>query len=323
VQMETRAQGPQIDLGPLKKAVTDTMESMKEEQSDDDQKMTICKKTLEETARELNSLSSSKASLESKLGTLKNQVALVQEEMKSVKDETQVIEASMVEAKAQRKQETEEFTKTQSELSLSGDLLNRAKAVLEKAFTKKASLLQSSSGNSGSAFEDSLASFISAAPEAPPELAAPSSQAAGGAGVIGMLSTLGAEIKAEQAGGKKEEADSQADFDETMADMQTSLKAMNKDVVGKEAEASRIMETLQDYKGNLGEVVDEEAAAQSKEHALHADCDFLVQNYEERKKARTLEIESVGSAFSILNGADFGGGFLQSQVRKHGDERYE
>merc|ERR1719240_1215679 len=92
---------------------------------------------------------------------------------------------------------------------------------------------------------------------------------------------------------KKEEEDAQADFEEAVADMQKTSQAKKKDVLGKEAEASRIGETLLDLKENLSEVSDEKSAAQSKEHALHADCDFLVQNYEERKKARANEIEAV------------------------------
>merc|ERR1719456_382104 len=137
-----------------------------------------------------------------------------------------------------------------------------------------------------------------------------------------MLDTISADVKAEQAATKKEEADAQADFEEVVENMQTTMNAKKKDVIGKEAETSRITETIQDLKENLAEVSDEKSAAQSKEHALHADCDFLVQNYEERKKARTKEIESVTKALSILSGADFGSSaaaFVQvaSEVRRH------
>merc|ERR1719387_2403859 len=165
---------------------------------------------------------------------------------------------------------------------MSLDMLEKAKGVLEKAFTKKASLIQTGAASS---FEDSLTSFFRAAPGPPPETATFSSQGAAGAGVIGMLNTVAADIKAEQATSKKEEADAQADFEESLADMQKSLETKKTDVTGKEAEASRIAETLQDLKENMSEVADEKAAAESKEHALHADCDFLVQNYDERKKA--------------------------------------
>merc|ERR1719387_830054 len=106
------------------------------------------------------------------------------------------------------------------------------------------------------------------------------------------------------------------DFDEVSADAKASRAAKAKDVVGKEAETARLKETESDLKAEQGQASDELAAVKSKEHALHAECDFLLNNYEERKKARGAEIESVNSAFSILSGADFGAepaGFLQIQ----------
>jgi len=298
VRMETSQ--PQIDLGPLKKSVEDVIASMKEGQADDDAKLQVCKSSLAETAKEISGLSEEDASMTSKLATLKDQVAVVQEEMKAGKVSITEIDGNMVEAATQRTKENKEFTQVSSELTMSLDLLMKARAVLERTFAKKESFVQV---RAASSFADSLSTFLQDAPEAAPELAAPSSQGAAGAGVIGMLNTIAADIKAEQAATKKEEADAQADFEEASSNMQAVLKATKKDVVGKEAEASRIAETLQDLKTNMAEVSDEKDAAQSKEHALHADCDFLVQNYEERKKARTDEIESVGRALAILSGA--------------------
>merc|ERR1712085_20853 len=39
--------------------------------------------------------------------------------------------------------------------------------------------------------------------------------------------------------------------------------------------------------------------------SLHADCDWLVKYYEVRKEARADEIESLGKAKAVLNGADY------------------
>ena len=39
---------------------------------------------------------------------------------------------------------------------------------------------------------------------------------------------------------------------------------------------------------------------------LHADCDFIVENYDLRKAARENEIEGLANAKSVLSGADFG-----------------
>ena len=38
---------------------------------------------------------------------------------------------------------------------------------------------------------------------------------------------------------------------------------------------------------------------------LHADCDFLLENYDLRKEARANEIDALGKAKAVLNGADY------------------
>jgi len=38
---------------------------------------------------------------------------------------------------------------------------------------------------------------------------------------------------------------------------------------------------------------------------LHADCDFLIKYYDMRKEARTGEIDAMGKAKDVLNGADY------------------
>merc|ERR1719335_110117 len=38
---------------------------------------------------------------------------------------------------------------------------------------------------------------------------------------------------------------------------------------------------------------------------LHGECDWLLQKYEERKEARTNEIDALGKAKDVLKGADY------------------
>ena len=38
---------------------------------------------------------------------------------------------------------------------------------------------------------------------------------------------------------------------------------------------------------------------------IHADCDFLIENYDLRKAARSNEIEGLANAKSVLSGANF------------------
>jgi len=40
-------------------------------------------------------------------------------------------------------------------------------------------------------------------------------------------------------------------------------------------------------------------------HSLHGECDWLLKFYDARMEARTGEIDALGKAKAVLNGADF------------------
>lgn len=309
---------PQVDLAPLKKAVTDMITNLKAEQGDDDAQFKLCKSELATAADEKATLETTMSNGDAKMATIKNEAHIIKEEMEVLASEIAEIDASVAEATAQRKKEKAEFTATASELAMGADLLGKAKAVLERMYQpKQEEFLQRSS----SEWENSLTSFLHMdQPGPPPETATYSKQGAAGMGVVGMLSTMIADVKAQQAAGEKEETESQEDFDKVMADMADSKKAKKKDTIGKEAALSRLKETEGDLAAEMSQAKDEHDAVVSKIHALHESCDFLLENYEERKKARTAEVESVNNAFSILSGADFGApaaSFFQAASETH------
>jgi len=308
VSMHTQYAEPQIDLSPLKKSAGEMIFNLQEEQKDDDAKKTICKKELTTTEQEKKALSTTLLQTESRMGVVSNEIAEIQEQKKEVEKELADIDLAVQEATIQRKKEKTEFTSVSSELTMSSDLLLKAKQVLEKMYAppepeKEAFVQQSAT------FDDSLNNFLSQAPET---AGAHKKSGAAGMGAVGLLSTLIAEIKAQQTAEEKEENDAQAEFDKYMADTTEAKSAKKNDITSMEATVSRLEETLNDQKTVHSETQDEIDAVVAKEHALHAECDFLLENYDEIKKARTDEIESIKNAIAILSGADFGKGeFLQ------------
>merc|ERR1719272_1096526 len=47
---------------------------------------------------------------------------------------------------------------------------------------------------------------------------------------------------------------------------------------------------------------------------LHADCDFLIEKYQERKDARANEVDALKKAKAVLGGADYS--LVQTQARR-------
>jgi len=67
-----------------------------------------------------------------------------------------------------------------------------------------------------------------------------------------------------------------------------------------------------DLEANLEKLTDENAATLRKTMAtektlmdLHAECDWLLQNFQTRKEARAAEVESLKNAKAVLSGADY------------------
>merc|ERR1712168_1685151 len=127
-------------------------------------------------------------------------------------------------------------------------------------------------------------------------------------GVIAMIDMLINDIKKDMTEGEMEEKHSQEDYEELMADSQKKRAADSKSITTKEqakAEADTVAETASE---NL------DSANKELMADLHKSCDFLVENYDFRKDARSTEIDALKKAKAVLNGADYS--FVQVSSHK-------
>merc|ERR1711998_653032 len=70
------------------------------------------------------------------------------------------------------------------------------------------------------------------------------------------------------------------------------------------AELEDTAEELNNAKGSLSSATDEMADIVQETADLHAECDFLMQNFDFREQARGNERESLVTALHALNGAE-------------------
>merc|ERR1719261_1127560 len=120
-----------------------------------------------------------------------------------------------------------------------------------------------------------------------------------------MLDKLMNDLKLEMKEDDMEEETAQKDYEEVMAKSADKRAMMSKRIVEKEGELAATEERLAKAKKtnkaqktdlmDLGEYV----------ASLHGQCDFLMQNFDTRKEARTNEIEAIKKAKAVLSGADF------------------
>merc|ERR1719261_1459676 len=127
---------------------------------------------------------------------------------------------------------------------------------------------------------------------------------------MGILGNIRQDLKVEQKTIEMEEKEAVKDYEEEMAEIKESKEAKEKDVIFKEGAVGRTAEEIGVEKKGLAMATDEMLSLRDKEKALHESCDFLLANYDIRKKARSSEIEGLQKSIAILSGAkgsDFGG----------------
>merc|ERR1719316_379381 len=149
------------------------------------------------------------------------------------------------------------------------------------------------------AFLDEL-SFVQAkaklnGPPPPPPMAVEAYKKQDSAGPVALIDRLKNDLKMEM----------QEDYEQTMAQSAKKRAQDSKTIVEKEQQMAEAEGLLQ--KATEAHKSESEELMALKEYVanLHKECDFLMQNFDARKTARTNEIEAIKKAKAVLAGADF------------------
>merc|ERR1719395_253089 len=102
------------------------------------------------------------------------------------------------------------------------------------------------------------------------------------------------------------EKTAQKEYADLMADSQATRAQDSKSIVDKEAAKATLEEKLMAAKKKHSATSEELALVKSYIGDLHVSCDFIMQNFDLRKEARTAEVESLKNAKAVLAGASFG-----------------
>merc|ERR1719238_1988361 len=114
-----------------------------------------------------------------------------------------------------------------------------------------------------------------------------------------------ADVEKENQVMELEEKDAQKDY-ERMMDLSGKKRAEDsKSMTDKQGALAETEEELVTSKENLKNKNFELMNTEKLLSELHAECDWLLKYYDARKEARTGEIEAMGKARDVLNGADY------------------
>jgi uncharacterized protein YoxC len=302
--------------------IDDMVALLQTEQLDDDHKKEYCETQLDLAEDKAKELQGKVEDLTSSIEEKEELIKTLTEELKELAKGVKKLDKSVSDATYQRKSEHDEYVELAASDNAAKELLNFAKNRLNKFYNPKLykappkqeealvqsgelapALVQIHQQNSGDE-----------APPPPPEtFGAYSKKSEETGGVVSMIDLLIRDLDKELDEAKVEEKNAQEEYEEMMNDSASKRAADTKAMSAKEAAKAE---------AETGKVADEESkmaefkeltATKQYEGQLHAECDWLIQNFDLRTNMRGDEMENLKTAKGVLSGADFS--LLQSNSR--------
>jgi len=335
-------QGKKIGFEKVIKMIDDMVATLKVEQEDDNSKKEYCAEELDLADDKKKGLEHAVADLETALANAKDAIAKLAEEIAALTAGIKELDKTVTEATEQRKEENEDFKELMASDTAAKELLKFAKNRLNQFYnprlykappktelSREDRIVENMSGTAapteapGGIAGTGIAVFAEVsshdnqqvAPPPPPEtFGAYQKKSEDGMGVMAMVDLLIADLDKEMTEAETTEKDAQADYETAMKDAAEKRTADSKLLSEKESIKA---ETEADLEAKTEEKIATSAELMSTMKyisSLHMECDWLLKYFDVRKEVRANEIDALGKAKAVLNGADFS--FLQSKVQR-------
>lgn len=282
--LATRAQLDAFEK--VKKAISDMISKLKAESEDEVKKTDYCRKELQENEMATMKKESEKEDLEARSAELGNKVKRLDEEVKTAMAEISALQVSLQRAADNRRRENLDYQKSFNDQTMTIVVLKKALKRLAEFYDK--------------------AAFMQAAKRQTPPVAqkeyAPS-KAAGG--VVALIEKIIQDAREIKDTSRREEAEAQAAYEDTVADTNAAVEELEKAVVSKKRTAVKTKKELAEVDSDVADAADELQRLAKYDAELHEECDYVLKNFEARQTARGEEIEALQKATQILNGANF------------------
>jgi hypothetical protein len=331
--IELALTGKKVSFAKVIVMIDEMVAMLKEEQLDDDHKKEYCLGQFDVSDDKKKSLERTMSLEAAAMDKATETIAVLSEEIAALEAGIKALDKSVAEATAQRKEENEDYTELMAQDTAAKELLAIARNRLNKFYNRK---LYKAPPKVELSAEERIVVGISGtepptefptgiagtgvtvlaqvsqhtqhqvAPPPPPEaVPAYTKKSDESTGVIAMIDLLVADLDKEMSESTQAEKDAQADYEQMMADSAEKRTQDSTSLSQKVAAKAATEQALQDHT--------EAHAAATKEHmatleyiaSLHAECDWLLQNFDYRKEARDGEIDSLKQAKDVLKGADY------------------
>merc|ERR1719456_855823 len=311
--IEMAMRGGKMGFGKIIKMIDDLVVELKAEQGIDNDKKSYCLAEIDKAEDKKKGLEADVVDLGKAIEDGKEQIASLAGQIKALTKGIKDLDASVAEATETRKEEHDNYVETLAANNGAKDLLGFAKNRLQKFYNPKLY-------KAPPAREVGFAQVHGvAAPPPPPEanLAYKKSGEESG-GVINMIDLLVADLDKDIQTSEVDEKDAQSDYEKFMGDASDKRATDSKTITDNESAKAETESALQANKDEKGSKTMEGMETAKYLSGLHGECDWLLQNFDARKAARSGEIDALGKAKAVLSGADYS--LVQTGMRLRGSK---
>jgi len=329
------------------KLIDNLVVTLGKEQTDDDAQRTWCNQEFDSSDDDEKDLKRRISGFETRITENEESIATLTDELAALKKGIKELDVAVEDATTQRKDAHKEFVETTSMNNGALQLLDVAKNRLNKFYnpalykaperrelTEEERIYVNAGGADPRDAEEAVpkggiagtgvAVFLQLrsrrssdqdddAPPPPPETVDAYTKK-DSSGPVALIDKLKNDLEKDMLENEHDEKDAQKEYESFMSDSVAKRTADSKSITEKESQKAELEADLMGAKDLKKTKAAELMATQEYIMQLHGSCDFLVQNYDLRKKARADEVDALKRAKAVLSGADYS--FRQVAARK-------
>jgi hypothetical protein len=296
--LATLAVSVQLDaFKKVKKAMDDMIAELKVQQEEEVKKNEFCKAELdtnEDTIKEKGYLQEDQ---EAKIADLEGTIETLTNDLETLKATVAENHIQLKRAGEDRATQNKEFQQVVADQRATVVILNKALARLEKFYAPK----------EGALAQIKAHQEPGAAVEAPPPSGKPYQKSGGGGGIMQMIQMIIEDAKRAEEEAVIDEQAAQTAYASFVTETNAVLEQAQKDIVDKSAAKAQAEGDHEETSEALKVTKADLEGLHKYSGELHADCDYLLKNFDIRQEARAQEIEAIQQAKAILSGAKGGG----------------
>jgi len=295
----------------VKKMIDDMVVLLGKQQKEDETQKEYCEGEFEKAEDEEAAAKTKLAQTDATLSELTDKIGTLMEEISALGESIAALDKEVADATEQRKEEHVVYVQQMQMNEAAMGLVDKAKNRMQKFYNPT---LYKAPPKTENTMEEKIieaGTFVQmrrsdvAPPPAPEMPSGPVQKNAKSAGVIGMMDTIISDLGSDMKDMEYEEKTAQKDYAELMADSQETRAGDTKSLTGKTTTKAEVEAALMTAKETRSSTATDLKQVQTVIQDLHAACDFIMENFDLRKEARTNEIEGLKNAKAVLSGASF------------------